>query len=275
MQNRHAIAERFCVRQNMSGKENGFAFLLELLNQVADLASAQRIETGHRFVEKDEFRIVKNRLRDSYALQHAFGKLPQLQALDILKADAPQCALYAALAPMCRNSRELAVIVQKFVRSQVIVEIWLLGKKSDLRLDGRIGPVVPQDAGRTRSREDQPHEHFQRGGFAGAVGTEKAEDFSFFDGEVQRTQRSFRPLAPKADHVRFFQTENFNRSHCALRITPDVIPDMIPKTIISNVASGVMGGGGYVGHAEIGANPRSPDLSRGAAPKNPRCCYPR
>ena len=43
-------------------------------NQRTDVASAQRIQARHRFVENDELRIVQQRLRDADALQHALSK---------------------------------------------------------------------------------------------------------------------------------------------------------------------------------------------------------
>ena len=52
--------------------------------------------------------------------------------------------LHPALAVLAGNSRKLPVVVEQFVRGQVIVEVGLFGKKSDLRFDLRIGPIMPQ-----------------------------------------------------------------------------------------------------------------------------------
>ncbi len=52
--------------------------------------------------------------------------------------------------------------------------------------------------------EDQPHEHLEGGGFARAVRSEKAENLSFFHGQVQRAQSVLGLLAPEADGVGFF-----------------------------------------------------------------------
>ncbi len=70
-----AIAECFGVGQNVGGEEHGLAFVLELLHQVAHFAPAHGVESGHWFVEEHELGIVQYSLADSYALQHAFGKL--------------------------------------------------------------------------------------------------------------------------------------------------------------------------------------------------------
>jgi hypothetical protein len=55
MDNRHPIAQRFRVRQNMGGEENGFSFVLELLHEVADFAAAHGIQARHRFVKEQTF----------------------------------------------------------------------------------------------------------------------------------------------------------------------------------------------------------------------------
>ena len=157
---------------------------------------------------------MQNRLRDSGALQHAFGELAQLHAFNVGQTHALQDFLDAALAVFAGNSRELSVVVEQFVGGQVVVEVGLLGQKADLRFDFRIGPFVAQNASRSGGGEHQPHQHFQCRGFARAVGTEEAENLSLFHGEMQRLQGPLGALAPEAHHVGLFQSEDFNRGHC-------------------------------------------------------------
>src|SRR6202044_327756 len=128
--------------------------------------------------EEHDFRIMQNSLTDSHALQHALGKLAQLHALDISQSDLLENLLDARLALFGGNAGELSVIFQQFMSRQIVVEIWLLGKKSDLRFDLRVGPIVAQDAGRSGGGEHQSHKQLQGCGFAGAIGAEEAENLS-------------------------------------------------------------------------------------------------
>ena len=54
----------------------------------ADVAAAERIEPGHRLVEKDHFGIVEQRLRDADALHHPLRELAQLEPALGADADA-------------------------------------------------------------------------------------------------------------------------------------------------------------------------------------------
>ena len=198
----------------MGREKYRLAFLLELLHQVAHFAASERIQARHGLVEENQFGIMQNRLRDSGALQHALRKLAQLHALHIGQSHALQHFFHAALAIFAGNAGELSVVVEQFVRGQVVVEIRLLGKKSDLRFDFRVGPFAAQDASRPGGREHQAHQHFQRCGLARAVGAEEAKNLSLFDREVERLQGALGPLAPESHHVGFFESEDFNCGHC-------------------------------------------------------------
>ena len=99
------------------------------------------------------------------------------------------------------------------MRREVVVKVGLLGKKTDLRLDIRIGPIAPQNTRRSRGGEYQAHQELQGRCLPCSIRSEKAEDLPLFYREVQRMQGALRPLAPEPNHVSFFETKNFNGSH--------------------------------------------------------------
>ena len=86
----------------------------------------------------------------------------------------------AALAVFAGHAGELSVIVKQFVRSEIVVEVRLLGKKSDLRFDFWIGPLATENASRSRGRKHQAHQHFQSRRLARAIGPEEAENLALF-----------------------------------------------------------------------------------------------
>src|SRR5580765_1002128 len=99
------------------------------------------------------------------------------------------------------------------MRRQIVVEIRLFRQESDLCLHFWIGPFLAENASCPRCGEDQPHEHFECGGLSSSVGAKESEDLSVFHHEMQWLQGTLRALAPEADHVDFFQTQDFNRGH--------------------------------------------------------------
>ncbi len=59
-------------------------------DQRSHVTPAERIEPGHRLVEKDDLGVVQQRLRDPDALNHAFRELAQLEPALRADADAVQ-----------------------------------------------------------------------------------------------------------------------------------------------------------------------------------------
>src|ERR1700735_889155 len=77
-QHGYSVAQHFRVRKNVSGKENSSSLAFEIENDVAHLATSDRIETGHWFVQEDNLRIVNDGLCNPHALQHALREFSEL-----------------------------------------------------------------------------------------------------------------------------------------------------------------------------------------------------
>src|SRR5213079_3599528 len=78
LQNRGAVAEHFDVGEDVRAEQDGRAALAQTGDQVAYLAPAHGVESAHRLVKEDNFRVVDERLRQTDALQHALRELTQL-----------------------------------------------------------------------------------------------------------------------------------------------------------------------------------------------------
>ncbi len=132
------VAKHFGVRKNVRGEKYGSALAFQIENDVAHFAPADRIEPGHRLVEKKYLRIVKNGLRDADALEHALRKFPELHVARGRKAHALEISFHA-LAPLGRAiAGKSRVVIEKFARRQIIVEIGLLGEITDLAVHGDV-----------------------------------------------------------------------------------------------------------------------------------------
>ncbi len=152
-------------------------------------------------------------LRNPHPLQHAFGKLAQLHSAHVRQAHPLQHFVDSRRALFGIDAGKLAVVVEQFAGSKIVVKVGLLRQEADLRLHPRIVDFHAQNSGRAGGGEYEPHQQLERGGLARAVGPQKAEDLAFLDGEIERAQGVLGPLAPEADAVGFFQTENFDGSH--------------------------------------------------------------
>ena len=81
--------------------------LLQLLNEFPDFSTAHGIKARHRFIEKHDFGIVQNRLGDADPLQHALGKLSQLNLAGV-KLNPLQHGGNFRRAFFCRTSESWA-----------------------------------------------------------------------------------------------------------------------------------------------------------------------
>ena len=73
-----ALAERLGVTQDVCREEDRLTFFFQTLDQISNLASPNRVQPAHRFVQKDQFRIVNDRLSNPHSLQHTFGEFSKL-----------------------------------------------------------------------------------------------------------------------------------------------------------------------------------------------------
>ena len=73
MDDGHAVANRLDFAEFVRGKENGFALVLQPLDDFADFHAAQGIKAAGGFVEDEQIGIVDQRLGEADALLHAFG----------------------------------------------------------------------------------------------------------------------------------------------------------------------------------------------------------
>lgn len=66
-----AITDCLHIRENMCIEEERFSFFLELDHEILDHFSTNRIKSTHWFIEKYEFWIMEDGLRESNTLKHS------------------------------------------------------------------------------------------------------------------------------------------------------------------------------------------------------------
>ncbi len=157
--------------------------IAQLQNEVADLATSERIETGHRLVEEDDLGVIDERLRDADALHHALRELAQLQPPLGPDADTVERSGDTLLAIGGVVAEKLAEILEQFLGGQVVVEVGVFGKVADPLARRDVADRLAKNLGAPRRREDELHQQLQRGRLAGAVRSQKAEHLARLDRE--------------------------------------------------------------------------------------------
>ncbi len=110
-------------------------------------------------------------------------------------------ARHAAAALGRRVAEEAGEILEQLLGGQVVVEVGVLRQVADPALDVDVADRPPEDLGAAGRRIDQLHQQLERGGLAGAVRPEEAEDLALPDVERQRIERDVRARAPEADVI--------------------------------------------------------------------------
>src|SRR6266576_109967 len=162
--------------------KKSYAVTGKLEEQIPKLAARDGIDAGRGLVEKEKLGLVQHGAAKSQALLPAAGKLGG----QTVQVGAESVKLNDFLdAPLEASGLETvnpAVKLQIFRNGQIVVEAKILRHVPDALAHGfGIGTNVEAfyPRGATTQRQ-QASEHLDDGRFSAAVGTEEAEDFTFF-----------------------------------------------------------------------------------------------
>ncbi|CCH16009.1 Protein of unknown function [Micromonospora lupini str. Lupac 08] len=183
---RDPVAERVGLVEVVRGDEDGHAVAAQSPDLVPHVGAALRVEAGGRLVQEDDLRLVDDAERDLDAptlaagvgLALAVGVLGELEGLQ--RADGALLRV------------GLADAVHPGVQDQFLAGGGLVPGAAALRdvadatphLRRVLAQVGAGDGGLAAVRLDERGEHPQRGGLAGAVGAEEAEDLTLGDLQV-------------------------------------------------------------------------------------------
>ena len=92
---------------------------------------------------------------------------------------------HAAAALRFGDFEQAAIEVEQVPAGHAIVEVGFFGQIAELVFDVVVAHRLAQNVGVAGCREDEAQQHFDGGGFAGAVAAQEAEDFAFFDLEIE------------------------------------------------------------------------------------------
>ena len=177
-QEQHAVADLGDLDHVVRGPQHRGAGARDPLDHGARIARHRGIERGGRLVEQQEVRPVQHRLRQSDARLLAGGKHA---ALHVAKANQLELGdqLFDALSGILHA-------VDPREEAQVLLHGQVAGQRCVHRREVRAGErprsarrhVDALDRHRARARLEHAEDHVDRGGLAGAVGTEQSHDLA-------------------------------------------------------------------------------------------------
>src|SRR5258706_5400588 len=176
-----AVAQAFGFLDVMGGEENGALGVLHLADEVVNFEANLRVESGGRFVEKHDLRIVYEGEGDGDALflaarefrVGAIAFFPDLQAL--------HQRIIVGIARI-----EGAEQFEGFLHQQLVGQIGGLQADADAVLERAnfSRGIVTQHGDVSCRARAQSFQDFNGSGLSGAVGAEQAEDFALRDVEI-------------------------------------------------------------------------------------------
>src|SRR6185436_16206476 len=163
--------------EDVTREEDVRAALAERAQELEHLAPSERVEPGHRLVEHEELRLVRDRLRDADALAHAL----RVGGDAVVHARGHREALERALCTRLRLLRGIAAEPQEqahdLVPGHVLVERVLLRAEAEAPVELAVRERdLAEDLDPAARGHDLAHDQAQEGRLAGAVRADEADD---------------------------------------------------------------------------------------------------
>ena len=145
-----------------------------------DFRSRLRVETHHRFVEHPKFRVVNKRGDDTNLLFHTVRIRLDLSVYRVFEFEKFGIAVDTLGAHECRNFVKVGNVVDVFPARKAFVNGMVVGNVTHFHLGfyRLFHNVVTADGYRAAVKRQYAREALYSRGFAGAVLSEKAEDFA-------------------------------------------------------------------------------------------------
>ena len=158
--------------------------------------SCQRIEGRGGFVQNQQFRIVDHRLSQSYALQHAAGKLACVSIRVILQSHSFQNFVRPFAQGSPSNSIQPAVKADQSLCT-AMVQRNTLGEKAHPAADAGMTKAFSEQTAASTGWLHKAHGEMDGRALAGSVWSEETENLSCLHGETEIVKSAKATLAAK------------------------------------------------------------------------------
>ena len=204
-QDRHPVAQRLGVGEDVRREEDGLPRLAQAEDDVPDEPPADRVEAGHRLVEDDQLGVVDQGLREPGPLHHPLGEAAERGVRGPLQPHERQERPGPLAADGCSQAEEPARVVEVLGRREVVVEVGVLREVSRAEAPGPRRERLAQHAGFSPVGLQEADEQLEGRGLAGAVRADVPEDLVRPDLEIEVLQGGPPPLDDVAGPVALAQ----------------------------------------------------------------------
>ena len=127
----NAAAHRLGVGEDVRAEEHRAPLIAQLQDQRAHVAAAERVEARHGFVQKDDFRVVQERLRNADALDHALRCFRSCCRRRSGRGPRGRGALPRACGIRAGKAEQPRKVLEELFGAQIVVEVRILRRVAD------------------------------------------------------------------------------------------------------------------------------------------------
>src|SRR6266850_2170224 len=180
------VAEPFDFAHDVRGEDDGFAVVAAFADESSDGAGSHDVEAVGGLVENHDGWIVDEGAGDGGFLHHPGGELVAAAVAETIHVQAAENVVDAFFQGGFVEAIEAAEVFNKFLGGEPAIESGGGGEEADVGADflGLLDDVVAADDGGAVGGLEDSSEHAERGGFAGAVGSEKTVNLSGLAGKA-------------------------------------------------------------------------------------------
>src|SRR5919107_5376157 len=177
---RYILAERLGLLQVMRRQENGHPTTVEFLDVAPQLVAQLHVHTRRRLVQKEDFGVVNEGPREEHPPLHAARERVGALIALVREPETLQELLRPLAGLLLRHPVVAGVEDKGLLHGQEPVQVDLLGGDPDdpPRLPELAVGVPAEDLNRAGVGPDEADHAVDKGGLAGAVGPEQAEELA-------------------------------------------------------------------------------------------------
>jgi len=199
----------------MRAEQDRDAPRFEIQDQVADFARTGGIHPGCRLIQHKQPRLLHQRLRQTYALQHPFRVAAQPPVAGVLQAHQFQQFSRAIPELRAAQTADFSVEHEGLEAGEIFVKIGILGQKPHVLATVHHRAVAAENLRSPGSRRHEAQHNFHRGALSRAIRAQQSVHLARLHIQGKIFYRKH-PFTPEGDRVYLCKIADGNCGGCHL-----------------------------------------------------------